>query len=98
METRTLRVPKSTPATMLIVTPVKTLLATVEHRYTQMRTGIYLYLCSSVFICGLLILLVYGDVPAQIVSGGLLHGARHGRHVGRHVMLEAVLADEAQQR
>src|ERR1022692_407113 len=42
-------------------------------------------------------LLVNGDVPAQVVAGGFLHGARHGGHVGGYVMLEAVFADEAQQ-
>src|ERR1019366_4687523 len=39
-----------------------------------------------------------GDVPAQVTGGGFLHGAGDGGHVGGHVMLEAVLADEAQER
>src|ERR1039457_5133406 len=43
-------------------------------------------------------LLVNGDVPAQVPGGGFLHGAGDDGHVGGHVMLEAVLADEAQQR
>src|ERR1039458_9148898 len=39
------------------------------------------------------LLLVNGDVPAQVVGGGFLHGAGDGGHVGGHVMLEAVLAE-----
>src|ERR1039457_2019068 len=43
------------------------------------------------------VLLVIGDVPAQVVAGGLLHGTGDGGHVGGYVMLEAVFADKAQQ-
>jgi len=31
---------------------VREVLATDEHRYTQMKKNPFLYLCSSVFICG----------------------------------------------
>src|ERR1035438_9485133 len=72
-ETRTLSVPKSTPATMLM----RGLLLGGQ--------------------AGRPVLLVIGDVPAQVVAGGLLHGTGDGGHVGGYVMLEAVFADKAQQ-
>ena len=77
IETRTLSVPKSTPATIAIEVSVPT---RIEH-----GSGGLHYCCCVVHL------------PAEIPRRGLVHRRAGLAQVGRHVVLEAVLADVAQQ-
>src|SRR5581483_593326 len=83
METRTLRVPKSTPATIAIRIPLWLLLISA---YATGRG-----LASRPWS------LVPVSVPTEVASCGFMHSTGNGRKIGGHMVLETVFANVMEQ-
>src|SRR5579871_4064824 len=107
METRTLRVPKSTPATidMNFSVPKWPGVSRTEFFTTEdteiteegCRLSPFGDLGQCQLLGGMPGALVPVHLPAEIFGGCFVHGGVHGREIRRHVMLKSLLANVAQQ-